>query len=135
MYHAFFIVLIFAYALAIAEHWPPSPLVIVYATLGSAALIGFLLAFPQLAFKPQKRALSVDYNGVQTVIGRRSGKVPWDKVANIVDEGELLYINLKNGNAFIIPRRAFACDQERASFYLQITEWHSDAHARPAPNM
>jgi len=33
-------------------------------------------------------------------------------VANIVDEGEHLYVNLKNGNALIITRRAFTCDQE-----------------------
>jgi len=83
---------------------------IVYATLGSAALIAFPLAF--LAFKPQRRALTIDYIGVQTIIGRKSRNITWDKVANIVDEGEHLYVNLKNGNALIITRRAFTCDQE-----------------------
>jgi len=133
MYHAFFILMIFVYAAASNDEWPPRPLSMLYAAVGSGVLVGFFAAIPQLAFKSQERTLFVDENGVQTIIGRKSGSVTWAKVADIVDEGELLYIIRKNGNSFIIPRRAFTSDHERTKFVLKVRGWWSTSASVLAP--
>jgi hypothetical protein len=74
-----------------------------------------LALYPQLAFKPQERVLTLDVSGITTTIGKRAGAIPWSDVA-AVHRGSAITIERTNGNAFVVPARAFASDDERRRF-------------------
>jgi hypothetical protein len=83
--------------------------------LVALALPLFQTLYPQLAFKPQERVLTLDASGIVTTIGKRAGEVPWSEVAE-VHQGENVTITLTNGNAFVVPARAFASEEEQRRF-------------------
>jgi hypothetical protein len=76
-----------------------------------------LFAFYPLAmFKPQERQLTIDGAGIETSIGTRHGRVEWDDVSEIADQDGVIVVQRTNGNAFLIPARAFATPAERRNF-------------------
>jgi hypothetical protein len=87
-------------------------------------VIALLALVPQLLFKPQQRILRVGSEGLQTTIGKRSGKFTWRDIAR---EGNCVIVTARNLNAFIVPTSAFpnavACDEAIA----QWQEWHHAA--------
>ncbi len=89
---------------------------VVVAMIGIVPLIGFA-AFPMLKFKPQQRVLTVDEFGIETSVGSIQATVPWQDVAELREERNYLVIQRTNGNAFIIPPRAFDDAQSRRAFY------------------
>ena len=76
----YFVVVICAAVLAFDGHWPPQPIAIMEAGLGSAGVILLFVAFPQLAFKSEERTLTVSQSGFQTVIGQKNASLTWDKI-------------------------------------------------------
>ena len=89
--------------------------VLLIASIGLAPIVAMVL-FPLLKFKPQKRTLSIDEQGITTTIGDISKSVPWKDIANVsVDQNNLIIQN-RNLNAFIIPQRAFETDEARQGF-------------------
>jgi hypothetical protein len=122
-----FIVVTCAAVLAFNGHWPPRFVAMIEAVLGSAAVILFFVAFPQVAYKSAERSLTVHQTGVETTIRRRTGSVTWDEVAQIEDAGQFIYIVRRNGNAFTIPGRAFDSDRQRADFLASILTRHQAA--------
>lgn len=88
----------------------------IQASCWSAAAILFMVLYPQLRFKPQKRILTLDAGGVSTVIGRRSRTRTWAEISSIAEDGDLIILRTANGNAFIIPPRAFQAAAERDEF-------------------
>ena len=125
IHHTFFFIVIFGYALASDGHWPPNFSTIIYGFLAAAAVIGFFIAFPQLAFKPQVRTLTVSEDGIQTNIGNKSGSVKWNEIRSIEDTNDLKIMVRRNQNAFLIPQRAFQSEKKRCTFLEAIQTWQS----------
>jgi len=74
------------------------------------------MLFPMVAFKPATRSLTVDDVGIETMIGQRHSTIAWEEFANIQENGDVLIIQRRNLNAFIIPARAFASAKARQQF-------------------
>jgi hypothetical protein len=103
--------------------------------LGLSAAIGLLAVawlplWPMIRFKPQERVLNLNEQGASTTIGSKSGTVPWSKIASIEDSGDAISVTRTNGNAFVIPNRAFSSSDERAGCLKLIREWHQEARCR-----
>jgi hypothetical protein len=92
--------------------------------------VSWLPVFPLIAFKSNERTLRVDERGIDTAIGRQSATRTWGDVAAIDRQAGAVVIRLKNGNAFIVPRRAFASDEEQATFVEAVSAWHRAAGER-----
>jgi hypothetical protein len=70
----------------------------------------------------------IDEKGFETVIGRRSGSRGWKDVRSVgsVEESDgAIVITGINNNAFIVPSRAFASEQERLVFYEAARRFHA----------
>jgi membrane protein YdbS with pleckstrin-like domain len=92
----------------------PTPFSLAAATLVALGLIGFLVLYPQLRFKPELRTLTADEEGLKTAIGRRRGAIPWSKIARIAEDHGYVIVESRSGNAFIIPPRAFESERVKA---------------------
>lgn len=88
--------------------------------------------YPQLMFKPQKRALTIGPRGIETTIGRQSGSVPWSEIASIETWGTSLCLRGTSLNAFVIPSRAFSTVVEKERFEARCLELHQAALEAPA---
>jgi len=122
-YHAFLLVFVAAIALLIlSQGRPPTPRIMLSATALALVPIALLAFYPQLAFKPQRRVLSITDAGIDTSIGTRSGKIAWNAVRNVNEAGGMILIENRNGNAFLIPSRAFASPDERDIFLTTARE-------------
>jgi hypothetical protein len=86
-------------------------------------VLACLPLYPQLKFKPQRRVLSIDDQGISTTIGRLSGQLPWSKVDFVRTTEHSVYIVGKNLNAFIVPQRAFLSTQQRDEFVKLCQGW------------
>jgi hypothetical protein len=87
--------------------------------IAAAWAVGALLLMPLLVAartKTQERVLELTPEGITTRVGALSGTVPWRAVAFVHDVGRFVVIAGTNMNAFLIPNRAFADDQERTRF-------------------
>jgi YcxB-like protein len=81
--------------------------------------------WPQIRFKPAVRILKIDEKGFETVIGRRSGARSWKDVRSVEESDGAIIITGVNNNAFIVPSRAFASEQERGEFYEAARRFHA----------
>ena len=81
-------------------------------------------AFPQIVFKPQERTLEVGSEGWRSKIGRLTGSRAWSEVASIVEDGEAVMIKGTNGNALVVPSRAFESAEQRHQFVIDVRAWH-----------
>jgi hypothetical protein len=88
---------------------------VLIAACGALALLWFIL-HPQLMYKPQVRRLAIDSEGISTTIGRHSGQRRSDEISAIEDSRDAIVIQGGNGNAFIVPDRAFASREARDVF-------------------
>jgi hypothetical protein len=126
MVHAFFVVVLaFLAFTARSDTFTFTPLRVLYALLAIAAMEAFFIGFPQLAFKPQIRTFTVNETGIETKIGRHSGSVNWSQIKSIEDSQGEIIIARRNGNAFLIPERAFRSQTERTAFLSKINNWHA----------
>jgi hypothetical protein len=122
-FHAALFVVVTVGLLVGLSGWQLSP-----AALAGIAVLGGLLPcvafalYPLAKFKPQTRVLTIDQAGLTTSIGKRYGEAPWPDVDAIVDQQELIVIRRTNGNAFVIPARAFASPADRAAFLSAARE-------------
>jgi hypothetical protein len=87
-----------------------------------------LPTWPQIRFKPSARTLKVDEKGFETVIGRRSGSRRWKDVRSVEESDGTIVITRNNNNAFIVPSRAFASEQERLEFYEAVRRFHAGSN-------
>ncbi len=106
-----------------AGHWPPSTMEITRGLVVGAAVVLFLILFPQIMFKPQVRTLVFDRNGIRTKIGKKTGTISWQEIDNISDTEGTIVISRKNLNAFLVPQRAFQSEQERVSVLTTVQAW------------
>lgn len=121
--HVAFLVTLLAVAGPIAGHWPPLMADLTRAAVIGAAAMLFLFLFPQIKFKSEVRTLICDKTGIRTTIGKRSGSVSWQEIESIKGFDGTIVISRKNINAFLVPRRAFKSEQERAGVLSAIQAW------------
>ena len=86
------------------------------AGLGILTVVWFIL-HPQILFKPQVRTLTIDERGISTTIGSRSGQRRWSEISEVLDHQNAIVIQVRTGNAFIVPDRAFESSAQRAAFF------------------
>lgn len=99
-------------------------------TVLTAVVFLFFTAFPQIAFKPQVRTLTVDERGVKTQIGTKSAALTWHEISEIRDDGQMIILLVrKTGNAFLVPERAFSNRAERDDFLVVVRDWYSKARS------
>ena len=105
----------------------PARGVIIAATI-ALNIVTYFPFVPLLLFKPQTRILRIDRQGFLTQIGRRSSTRSWKNIARIerMPSGEVLLIG-RSTNMMIIPRRAFATQQQLDVFFGQVAAWHAEA--------
>lgn len=127
--HLIFFGLIMFFAISLDGHWPiQNYRVIIYGILASIGLFGFFVLFPQAMYKPQTRTVTVGETGIYTLIASITKSVSWTEIKEIESTPEHISIVLKKTlNALIIPRRAFATDDDRVKFLNSITTWHQNA--------
>jgi YcxB-like protein len=94
-------------------------------TMGISILL--LSLWTQVRFKPQTRLLTLNADGFTTAIGAQSGQRRWQDIQRVEDHDGTILIVSKNGNAMIIPRRAFASDADRQSCFVSIQQWYEAA--------
>lgn len=97
--------------------------------LAFLACVVVLPLWPQLRFKPSVRTLAVGPNGMRTSIGKLSGEIRWKDVAAIEEDGSEIYIASRQGNALIIPARAFDSDASRRAFLDDVRSWRGGGDA------
>jgi hypothetical protein len=97
-------------------------LITVVATTSSCILLFPL--WPQFRFKPVERTLIVGPNGWQTQIGKLSGACLWKDIREIQEHDGAIAITGKNGNALLIPERAFDAEEPRRQFLVDVRRWH-----------
>jgi len=88
-------------------------------------LMIFFAALPQIMFKKSERTLTVDSHGWSSQIGNQFGSRSWDEVASIQEDGEYIVITGKNGNALVVPERAFVSSPTKTEFLNDIQQWKS----------
>jgi hypothetical protein len=88
--------------------------------MAAVAFVAFFITFPQIVFKPQLRKLTDNEDGLATTIGKRSKIFNWESIAAIEDTPEMITIRRTNGNAFLVPRRAFNSERERSDFLAAL---------------
>lgn len=103
-------------------HFDLGQFAIVWA-VATLACTTFLPLWPQIKFKAAVRSLTVDASGFRTTIGNLSGSRSWAEIDRIEDTGKDILIVGKNGNAMVVPQRAFQSPQERASFIRDVQKW------------
>ena len=97
--------------------------VLSYSLAAFPVVVAAFAAFPQLAFKSQERLLHVGPDGWSSQIGKKSGARTWAEVATVDEQDGAVVIRGVNGNALVVPARAFATEAERVQFVTDIGQW------------
>jgi hypothetical protein len=96
---------------------------IVGATSVALLFVASVAAYPQIVFKPQERWLQIRHDGMATRIKSMRREYRWSEVVALTEFGDTINIGLSSGNAFIVPRRAFANDADRTAFLNAALQW------------
>lgn len=85
--------------------------------------IPFLSLWLFLRAKTSKRSLTISGDGISTQIGKIQTQLPWRKIKIISVADHRILLAGANGNAFLIPNRAFSSLKEKAEFAAKIRDW------------
>jgi hypothetical protein len=83
--------------------------------LGFLLILGMVI-YPQVMFKSQLRTLEISPDGISTTRGTCSAKRTWNDIQSVSDQDGNIVVLGRNGNAFIVPPRAFASMEEFQRF-------------------
>jgi hypothetical protein len=90
--------------------------------------LSFVFALiPQLMFKSSERSLQVGPEGWSTQIGRQSASRAWAEVASIREASDAVVITGTNGNALVVPLRAFPDRASLQRFAIDSQAWRNAA--------
>ncbi|MBB3226043.1 hypothetical protein FHW69_000633 [Luteibacter sp. Sphag1AF] len=92
-------------------------------------VVACLAAFPQIMFKSQERMLELTPDGWSSTIGSRSGSMSWKAIRGLADTPEGLVIVSANGNAMVVPQRAFTDVSHRAAVLADVRRWFTASRA------
>lgn len=95
-----------------------------WALVAFPVVVAGFAAFPQIVFKARERTLEVGSDGWSSKIGRLTGSRSWAEVASIDEEPEAVMIRGANGNALVVPSRAFESPEQRRQFVSDVRKWH-----------
>ena len=84
-----------------------------------------LASVPQLLFKNKERTLLVGPDGWSTQIGHKSASRRWSDVAAVHEAQNSVVISGTNGNALIVPLRAFADQASMQQFIRDAQAWRN----------
>jgi len=87
----------------------------------------FFALWPQIRFKSAERTVSVNPSGWTTTIGELTGARTWQEIREIIETSGTIGIVGCNGNALVIPTRAFDTAEARQRFLTDIRKWHQAA--------
>ena len=131
-----------SYLLRTAAH-PSTSNDVVVSLVIALATCAFFILYPQVMYKGRERVLRVSAAGMDTSIGAMSAHRDWKDIASIVDRGTyiaaivaggiplgIFWLRTLNGNAFIIPNRAFEVESERLAFLQHARNWHAASALR-----
>ena len=103
----------------------------------TSLLFLFFVVFLQVSYKPRERVLTVGLEGIETRIGDTSARRDWRDISYIVERASytvicvaggislgIIWLRIRNGNAFVIPRRAFDSNADYLYFVNSIESWH-----------
>ena len=111
-----FLAINLSFSIALFGGPPPSPSSFaIVAAIGLLA-IAWMPLFPLLMFKPKRRTLSINDTGIETTIGKKSAKRAWKDIKSVSEENGYLILLCRNGNAFIVPPRAFDSQSSQENF-------------------
>jgi hypothetical protein len=113
----------------LAAHRPLAPDALLEAAGFGVAVVAVMWAYPLLLFKPAPRVLTLDASGITTTISQKGSTRRWAQIAAIheTDEGAVV-MQLKAGNALIVPLRAFHSPKARTDFVEAAQGWISMAN-------
>lgn len=90
-------------------------------------LIGVMVVWPQLSFRPEERVLTFDAEGVKFVRGSQSGSLSWNQITSISNRDEGIIIEGRKLNSFIVPKRALGLDPNFAATFEALSALHRQA--------
>jgi len=90
-------------------------------------LVGISVGISQLLFKGDERILEVGPDGWSTQIGKKRSSRGWAELAPVKDESGVVVIASKQGNALLIPDRAFESAGQRSEFLQDVRRWQVDS--------
>jgi len=93
-----------------------SPAVLSQGLAHSLLAVSWLPFYPLLKFKPEARTLEIGSDGISTSVGKRSGRRACSEIRSASAQDDEIVILGKNGNAFIVPTRAFPSAKEHQHF-------------------
>lgn len=96
----------------------------------TALCVPLFSLWPQIRFKPAVRTLTIDVDGITTVVGAISGSRRWAEIRSIEQSQGTIVITGLNNNAFVVPERAFPDNIERQQFFESARLWHRGAGAQ-----
>jgi hypothetical protein len=93
----------------------------------AAGALAFMPLWLFIRGKTEVRTLTAASDGISTQIGRLSGNIPWSQVKVVTDTGSHVLVARTNGNAFIIPSRAFEGPDQKVQFLREAEAWRRTA--------
>lgn len=106
---------------------------ILYSTITGFVPIFFMILYPIFMHKPQVRKLHIDKEGIKTTVAAKSAAIKWESIESILKDEKYIYINGKNGNAFVIPDRAFKDKEMRNSFFSVLMSYFKETSNTKRP--
>ena len=88
--------------------------------------MGFFLFIPfwtSIRGKTAKRTLTVSPDGISTEIDRIKAQIPWSKIRMVTETPQFILIARSNGNAFLVPNRAFSEPDQKVEFLNAVRQW------------
>jgi hypothetical protein len=86
-------------------------------------VVAIFSACTQAMFKSAERTLHVGPEGWSTQIGKIAGSRTWAQVAAVTIDEQSITILGSNGNALIVPKRAFPTEAARRQFFDDANNW------------
>jgi YcxB-like protein len=91
------------------------------------AIVVVLSSVPQILFKSATRTLVVSESGWVTTIGSKSGARRWNEIGTIEENATHVILTTNSGSAMLIPRTAFATEEQAQHFVAQTRQWKAHA--------
>ena len=99
---------------------------IIGAVVGLGMMV-FMVAWPQVRYRPEERALTFDAEGLSYVRGPQTGRMSWKQIGSVADTPEGVAITGRSQSAFIVPNRAFGGEAEKAVAFRAISDLYRQA--------